>query len=250
VQLFDGSTLLKALKLSNSCAKWSISPPLAVGTHTMTASYSGDTNNPAGNSAPVTVTVSAAKVLMIPACGPPSLPYGDNYQCAVAFVYNLGLAKGVMTYTLDGGAPVNVTLNSFGIANFTITNPALGIHHVVLNYAAQGNFSSAGPVTETFNVTVAPVKVSLTASPNSAKQGKTVTLTAKVTSSCAPPPTSGTVSFYIGSTLLTTVSVNGSGVATYSTTTLPVGKDTIKATYNGSPNYGTASASVTVTISR
>jgi hypothetical protein len=59
------------------------------------------------------------------------------------------------------------------------------------------------------------------------------------------------VSFYNGSTLLTTVPVNRGGVATYTTSTLPTGNDNIKATYNGSANYGTGtSATVTVTITK
>jgi hypothetical protein len=216
----------------------------------MTVAYSGDKNNPSGNSAPVILTVNPAPVLMVPLCGPSPLPYGDSYGCLVGFIYNLGLAQGVMTYSLDGGTPVTVPLGILGIAQFTIAKPALGTHHVVLNYAQQTNFAAAGPQTETFTVTVAPVTVTLTPSTKSTISGKTVSFTAAVTSSSAGAPNTGTVSFYDGATLLTSVPVNASGVASYSTTTLPVGSDTIKATYGGSTDYGTGSASVTVTIAK
>jgi Bacterial Ig-like domain (group 3) len=252
VKLFDGSNLLTTQKLgSNGCVSWKINPPLGVGTHTLTASYSGDSNNPAGVSAPSVVTVSNAMVWMIPACGPNTVSAGSNYQCVVGVFYNLGFASGAITYSLDGGAPVSVPLNQLGLATFTISKPALGTHHVVLNYAAQGNFSAAGPQTETFNVVLDSVSVKLTASTKSSKSGKPVTFTAAVTSTCGtPPPSTGTVSFYNGSTLLTTVPVNGGGVATYTTSTLPVGNLNIKATYNGSTNYGTGSATVAVTITK
>jgi hypothetical protein len=100
-------------------------------------------------------------------------------------------------------------------------------------------------------VTVAPVAVTLTPSTKSTTQGKTVTFTASVSSSSAGAPNAtGAVSFYLGTTLLQTVAVNSSGVAVYSTAALPVGSDAITATYSGGTNYGTGSASVTVTVAK
>lgn len=251
VKLNNGSALLSTQTLgSNGCVKWTLAPGLAAGTHTMTVAYSGDRNNPSGNSAPVILTVNPAPVLMVPLCGPAPLPWGASYGCLVGFIYNLGLAQGVMTYSLDGGTPVTVPLGTLGVAQFTIAKPALGTHHVVLNYAQQTNFAAAGPLTETFTVTVAPVTVTLTPSTKSTTSGKVVSFIAAVTSSSAGAPSTGAVSFYDGATLLTSVPVNASGVASYSTTTLPVGSNTIKATYGGSTDYGTGSASVTVTIAK
>jgi hypothetical protein len=56
------------------------------------------------------------------------------------------------------------------------------------------------------------------------------------------------VSFYDGATLLATVPVNASGQASYTTTTLPAGKQTITATYAGGTNYASGSASATITL--
>jgi hypothetical protein len=251
VGLYDGLTLLTTQKLgSNSCVKWVITPVLAAGTHMMTASYSGDKSNPAGNSAPVILTVNPASVLMAPLCGPASLPFGNNYQCAVGLVYTIGLVKGTMNYSLDGGPSVSVPVN-LGVALFSINNPAVGSHHLALNFPAQTNFTAAGPQTETFTVTVAPVAVNLMPSTRSTTSGKTVSFTASVTSSSAGPPRStGSVAFYDGTKLLTSVPVNGSGVAGYATTTLSVGTHTIKATYSGGTNYGSGTGTTTVTISK
>jgi hypothetical protein len=249
VALYDGTTLLKTLTLgSNGCAKWTITPPLSVGTHTLTAFYSGDKNNPSGTSAPSTVTVSAAVTKLSASCGPSSVLYGETYQCAVVVSDNGGYAKGAVTFTLDGGTPVNVTLSSCGLAVY-VTKASLGAHSLVIYYAAQGNYGAAGPVTEKFTVVVAPVSVNLSASSKSIKSGKPETLTASV---CSPVgnPTSGSVSFYDGSTLLTTVAVNSKGVASYTTSTLSVGSHTIKAVYGGSTGYGTGSATVSVTVTK
>jgi hypothetical protein len=155
IHLEGGTTLLSTLTLKSGCAAGLLPLGLSAGTHPITAAYSGDANNPAGNSAPVTLTINPAPVLMVPVCGPASLTYGSNYQCNVGFVYLIGLVNGSMTYSLDGGAAVTVPIN-FGLATFTIAKPAVGTHHLVVNFAAQTNFQSAGPVTESFTVKKAP----------------------------------------------------------------------------------------------
>jgi hypothetical protein len=155
IHLNGGTTLLSTLTLKSGCGTGLLPLGLSAGTHPITAAYSGDTNNPSGNSAPVTLTVNPAPVLMVPVCGPASLTYGSSYQCNVGFVYLIGLVNGSMTYSLDGGAAVKVPISS-GLATFTITKPAVGTHHLVVNFAAQTNFQSAGPITETFTVKTAP----------------------------------------------------------------------------------------------
>ena len=126
--------------------------------------------------------MNTASVQIVPACGPPGVPYGGSYQCAVGVIYYLGVANGAITYSYDHAAPVTVPLNPFGVATFVLTKPALGSHQIVLNYAAQGNFGAASPVTIPFNVVVAPVSVGLKASTQSTTSGKPVTFTATVTS--------------------------------------------------------------------
>jgi hypothetical protein len=59
----------------------------------------------------------------------------------------------------------------------------------------------------------------------------------------------GTVTFYEGAGLLGTGTLNSIGVATYSTTILAQGKDSITATYGGDTNYDAAtSPAVVVTV--
>jgi hypothetical protein len=74
--------------------------------------------------------------------------------------------------------------------------------------------------------------VSLAASPGGAVPGAPVTLTATITPTPTGPGSAGTVSFYNGSTLLSTVNVTGS-TAVYVTTTLPAGYSNISAAYSG-----------------
>jgi sugar lactone lactonase YvrE len=251
IKIEDGSTVLTTLTLGgNGCAYWYIAPGLNAGTHAISAVYSGDKNNPAGASAPTLVTVSAVPVKMSPSCWNDSFPYGGNYQCTVNVSSNAGAAQGSITYSLDGAAPVAVPLSG-GNAGFSITRPAAGNHSVVIAYAQQTNFAAAAPQTESFTVTPAPVNVALTPSTYYTKSGTSVTFSAAITSwSAGAPSNNGSVSFSLGSTVLATVPVNASGQASFTTSTLPVGSDTITAAYSGGANYATGSASVAITVTR
>ena len=249
IQIDDGSTALTTLTLGgNGCAYWYISPGLNAGAHSITGVYSGDKNNPAGASAPTVLTVSPVPVKMSVSCWNASFPYGGNYQCTVNVSSNADSALGNITYSYNGGAPVAVPLSG-GNAQFTITKPVVGNQSIVIGYAQQTNYAAATSQTESFTVTPAPVVVSLTPSTYYTSVGTSITFSASVASwSAGPPSNNGSVSFYDGATLLATVPVNASGQASYTTTTLPAGKQTITATYAGGTNYASGSASATITL--
>lgn len=80
----------------------------------------------------------------------------------------------------------------------------------------------------------------LTATPNPAPGRSTVTLTATLTGNCNTP--TGLITFLDGSTVLGTVPINGSGVATFTTSFLFVGTHTITATYPGDFNFEDATS--------
>jgi hypothetical protein len=82
-----------------------------------------------------------------------------------------------------------------------------------------------------------------------ANVGTNISFAVAVTSwSAGPPNANGAVSFYDGATLLSTVPVNASGQATYSTSSLAAGSHTITATYAGGTNYASGSTSVSITL--
>ena len=87
----------------------------------------------------------------------------------------------------------------------------------------------------------------LTTSTTSATPGQSVTLTATVSSSSGTP--TGSVNFFSGSTLLGNSALNSSGVATLAVTTLPVGADSVMASYAAAGNFvASSSAAVIITV--
>jgi hypothetical protein len=249
VKIYDGSKLLTTLGLQGNGAAYYYLSGLAAGTHSLSATYSGDTTIPGGTSAPVTFQVQPAPVTLSMACWNANFPYGADYICGAYTSSNAGPAQGVITYSYDGGAPVTVPL-VFGVGLFTISKPIVGPHRVVVSYAAQGNFAAATPQTESFTVTPAPVVVAF--SPSTwYLTGGNLTLTASVQSwSAGPPKGIGSVTFLNGSKVLAVVPVNANGQAstTVAASALANGAQSFTASYAGGTNYASGSTSIVVTV--
>jgi sugar lactone lactonase YvrE len=251
LNIYDGAAWLATLPLQgNGCAYWYISPGLAAGDHTLTAHYFGDTNNLAGTSAPVVVTVNPVPTYLSVSCWNQTFSYGQDYQCQVSVSSNAGSPQGAINYSLDGGAPVPVALGG-GNAQFTIAKPGAGSHQVLVAWPQQTNYAAATPQTEWFYVGPAQVSLSMWASVSTAQAGTSISFTAQVNSWSAGVPNGvGSVTYYDNGAPLGSVPVNAAGQAVYWTSGLAAGNHTITATYNGGPNYGTASSYVNVTITQ
>jgi hypothetical protein len=140
---------------------------------------------------------------------------------------------------------LSVTETAIATANAISIPPATEPQLLAASYA--GNSTFAASESATVSVGTGPVAptVTLTASPSTAEQGAPVTLTATLAASGNLP--TGTVTFLMGGSSLGSGTLNSSGVATYSTTTLPLGGDSITASYGGD-EYNTAATSAPVMI--
>jgi len=87
------------------------------------------------------------------------------------------------------------------------------------------------------------MNTALGSSPNPSKVGQAVTFTATVSSIAGPPPNGEQVTFKSGIAVLGTGSLS-KGVATFTTSTLPVGSHKITATYAGDVNYASSKSAI------
>jgi hypothetical protein len=249
VQLLDGTTLLQKSNLQGNGAAYLYIQGLAAGAHSLSVVYSGDAFNPGGTSAPVTLTVKPVPVNLTASCWNANFPYGADYHCGVYASSTAGAPQGMITYQYDGGAPVTLPLQN-GTAQFVITRPPVGTHHVLIAYAAQTNYAAANPVNVAFTVTNAPVVVQLTPS-TWYLTGGNLTLTAAIQSwSAGPPNQIGSVVFSDGNKVIATVQVNSSGIAatTIAASSLSKGSHTLRASYSGGANYAAGSSTATITV--
>jgi hypothetical protein len=148
-------------------------------------------------------------------------------------------------YTI-GVAP----LNAAGIA--TVIRPGLNANPFGAPYplfaAYVGDTFNAGSTSTTLNqsITQAVTTASLTSSQNPSKSGQEVTFAANITSPTVIP--TGPVTFSVGTTVLGTVQLWGTGCAKFTTSSLPVGSNRVKVTFNGNSNVATTSASLVQTV--
>ncbi len=194
----------------------------------------------------------------------PSTPVGSTSAQQVATVQNIGNAS--LDFTALG-----VTTNFSLGSSTTCTNTTTLTPGETCDLGVEFAPTVPGSLTGTVNVTdntmnaagtvqqvnlsgtataVAPAATTttLTASSTSVTYGQNVTLAATVGSSAGTP--TGTVNFYVngGTTPIGTVLLTN-GVATFSTTALPVGTDSITATYAGNSSFATSTSNVvTITV--
>ena len=148
-------------------------------------------------------------------------------------------------FTLDPGAECNVSINftpqSAGQLSGTATLTDNALNAGAPNYARQVvSLTGTGVASKTATTTA------LTSTPNPSTFGQLVTFKATVKASSGPTPT-GTVNFYHLTTLLGPGTLSG-GVATFTTSSLPVATSHIHAVYVGSSTDETSTSAVVAQV--
>jgi len=135
-------------------------------------------------------------------------------------------------------------------ASFSSTQLPVDTDSITAIYSGDANFNGSTSTSVTVSVAKANSSVSLTASSSTALVGVAVTFTAVVQSASVGATTTptGSVSFYLGATLLDTASLTGDSTS-FVTTLLPPGTDYITAIYSGDADFNSSTSSiVSVTI--
>ena len=240
----DGTTTLGTVTISGTTATYTTAG-LNVGSHSITAEYSGDTNNAAATSAAITVTVGhSAPTLVVSASN--ASPALGNSVTFTATLANGSSPSGIVTFK-DGTTPIGTGTISGTTATYTTTGLNVGSHSITAEYDGDSNNAAATSAAITVTVTVGQSVPTLVVSASNAfpALGKPVTFTATLSNGSSP---SGTVTFKDGTTTLGTGTISGT-TATYTTTGLSAGSHSITAEYSGDTNNAAAtSAAITVAV--
>jgi hypothetical protein len=247
VTFYDGVTTLGSGGLSGGKATF-ITSTLAAGPHSISATYGGDPNYSSSNSPTLTQTVSSSLIATTtsPASSLNPSTYGQSVTltATVSPTSGNGTPTGSVTFT-DGTTTLGSAPLSGGKASLVTSSLAPGSHSITESYGGDSNYTGSTSSTLMQTVNKANTTTTLTGSPNPSNNGQTVTFTATIS-----PAGTGTVQFFNGGTPIGTVNVS-SGKATLQISMLPVGTDSIKATYSGDANYnGSTSAIWSQTVRR
>jgi hypothetical protein len=239
VQFKDGATNLGDPRvLSAGSASYSTSA-LALGSHSITAVYSGDAYNVGSTSDPLTQTVIQASS----STGLTSSAAMASVGTTVTFTATVSGASPTGTVQFkDGGTNLGdpVELNAAGAASCSTNALTVGSHSITAVYSGDAN--NAGSTSGALTQTAAQVASSTTlnASAASLTPGQTLTLTASV-SGYAP---TGSVQFRDGGVTLGSAVTLSEGAASYSTNALASGAHSITAVYLGDTNNASSTSAV------
>jgi len=203
---------------------------------------------PAANNPLVIEVVGTAEPLNSTDTAITSTPNPSGFGQNVTFTVTVttGPGTGALTGTVSisdtfGGTTTTLTpaagltLNASGVATFAISTLAVGQHSITATYNVASDPNHSPSTSPVYTQTVIEgTSVVLTSSVNPSTVGQSVTFTATVTiSGGGGVPPAGTVTFFDGANPLGTPTLNGSGVATYTTSTLANGLHQMTAVYNG-----------------
>ena len=228
VRFYDNGILLGSVALAGNSAQLTTSTLLR-GSHTITASYEGDTNVlPSLKTLAQSVAKGSTSTKVTASPNPAVIGQMVTFTATVTPTYG-GNPTGNVTFKL-GTTVLSVSPLSGGTAVFSTSNLAAGTKTITASFGGDSSFStSSGSVAE--KITKTPTSTALNSSLNPSVYGQSVTFTATVTTSGGGTPT-GTVTFKRGSVLIGTVTLDV-GVATLSTSALTAGSGVITAVYSG-----------------
>jgi hypothetical protein len=233
VQFMNGTVQISTAKLNGSGVA-SIASGLPGGSNSLTAIYSGDSTYLGSTSAKVTESVNPATTSTTLSSTANPASYGQAVTYTATVTSTAGIPTGTINFLANG---VNVGTGSLtgGIATLGIPAQTLGTQSITATYLGNTNFagSTSQVFPEVINVSATTTKVATTLAQS--EFGQSVTIETVVVPAFSGKPT-GTIEFLVNGKKLGTRTLDGA-TASFITEALPVGTNTITASYGGDTNY-------------
>ena len=251
VQFFDGDTpVTGAIQLTAGAASFSTSA-LALGSHSITARYTGDnrlrasvspafTQNVVKGNTSVAVTLAAGKNLSL---------VGDSLTFTASVTP--AAATGTVMF-FDGGSPISGDLPLVGgVASVTTSALSAGAHSITAQYSGDATFDTATSAVflQTVKTPKSDVSISVQLNPvtNPPIFGDSLTFTASI----APATATGTVTFLDNGTPISGGIPLSGGTPSVTTSALGAGSHSITVQYSGDANFnGAISSALSVNVAK
>ena len=247
----QGNSVLAQVPLNSSGVASFSTSTLAQGNNTITATYASDSIFASSSGSVVQVVQNFATTTTVTSSPNPSL-VGQSVTFTATVTSGSGVPVGSVTFA-EGSTVLaaNVAVDGSGHASFSTAALAAGSHVITATFTGAAGWAnssgndSAAPQVVNKNATT----TTASSSANPSVFSQLVTFTATVSSSGGIP--TGTVTFKNGATTLGTSNLDGTGHASFTTSTLAVGANSITAAYNGDSSFNASTSSpLTQTVNK
>ncbi|WP_419806922.1 Ig-like domain repeat protein [Terriglobus sp.] len=217
---------------------------LAPGPHSVTAQYAGDGRASASTSSPAVFLVKQRTALALSADNNPALSLdGITLRATLGYDHTFP-ATGSVSFAEGAKSLGTALLDANGVAALTVSALPVGTHTITATYGGDDSDygADAAPLAEVVSIRSTTTKLSSFASNSADPQQITyVAIVQSPTLSKVAGPT-GTVSFYRGSSLVTTARVDANGVVNVTLELQVNTPATLTAVYSGDASYATSTS--------
>jgi hypothetical protein len=253
INFLDGGAILNstpiALSLVNGKYQATLSTSaLAVSAttgHSITAVYSGDLNNQLSQSPALAQLVDrAASKTNLQASANPAVQGDDVRYTAIVSSLSSGTGTVVGSVEFRDGTNVLATVSlDAGVATFADSSMSPGAHALTAIYIGSPDFASSESTV--VNESIQAITTTVLSSPTLVTSpGQPLTLTATVSAPSGTASPSGSVTFLDGSQSLGTVQLDGNSAVSLAIDDLPVGVQSISASYSGDSLHTSSTSAV------
>jgi len=246
----DGAVTLGTGTLNAGIAELA-SASLAVGNHSLSATYSGDGSFLGAVSAALSQVVNQGSATTASTATLTATPNPSALGQAVTLTATITGTGGTPTGSVifqDGTTTLGTGTLSAGVASIAATTLTAGSHSITAIYGGDNTFLGSVSLALVQTITKGTATIALTASPSPGVAGQPTTFTVTISGSGATP--TGSVTIMDGTTTLGTAALTA-GVATITVTSLGAGNHSITVTYSGDSNFvGTTSAPTPQTVNQ
>jgi uncharacterized repeat protein (TIGR03803 family) len=230
-----------------------LTAPATAGTYTYALTCGGGQES---GFATLTVTAPPAKATTATTLGiaknPVKIGQTVTFAAAVAKTAGTGVPTGSINFSVGNLLLASVPVNAAGVAMLEIPTTGIPANSYPILASYSGDSTDSESVSPPLVVMLKnATATTLAASTLDVTVPSNVTFTATVRRPNAAGAPTGSVTFYYGAILLTTVNLNSSGVAAFTVNTngLPAATYTLTSKYNGSGvDAGSGSGSVSVVV--
>ena len=238
VQFLDGTTELGGpVPVAAGGVATYQADDLSVGTHTITATFSGTTEI-AGSAGSFAQVVGKAPTTVVLTTTPDPSTFGQLVTLtAQVTVGGVPLTDGTVAFSEGGTVFCEASeVQTGGSATCTTDELTVGTHTITAGYSGTDDYAGSS-TTDAQVVNQATTTVTLASSSNPAAYGLPVTFTVSVAAG-GDPVGEGSVTIVVdGTPQLLDRDVDAAGQVTYTTSTLLAGSHTIRAEYSGTTSY-------------